>query len=108
MEPLALRRLSTGSVYKIVFVGSWIGSIPIFFFLSLFAAGGAEIMSWNDRYITGISALVTGPLLGLFMATIFAALVGSMAALGLWIYSKFQVLTLYVRPEPEDTVSDAL
>ena len=102
MEQLAFRRLSTGSVYKIVFYGSWIGSVPIFFVLSLFAAGGAEIMSWNGRYITGISALFTGPLLGLFMATIFAALVGSMTALGLWIYSKFKTLTLFVSLEPDE------
>lgn len=107
MEQLTFRRISSGSIFKIIFVGSWIGSVPVFLFLSMFAATGAEFMSWNGKYITGLTALVTGPLLGLFMATFFGAFVGSATALGLWIYSKFHTLTLFVSLETAEMKSEA-
>jgi hypothetical protein len=94
MNSLELRRISTGSIYKIIFLGSWIGSVPLFFLFGIFASTGLEFVSWNGEYITGPFAVVTTPIVGLFLSAIFAAFVGSLTALGLFIYSKFRPLSL--------------
>ena len=66
MKEVAFRRISTGSIFKIVFFGSWIGSLPVFLLFGILATFGVEIISWNEKYIIGPIALVGGPLLGLF------------------------------------------
>lgn len=102
MVEITVRRISTGSVFKLIFLGSWIGSVPIFLGFGILATGGVEIVSWNGSYITGPGALIGSPLLGLFLATLFGAFVGSMTALGLWLNSKFRSITLIC--ESDDSV----
>ncbi len=80
MKEVAFRRISTGSIFKIVFFGSWIGSLPVFLLFGILATFGVEIISWNEKYIIGPIALVGGPLLGLFFATILGAILGSLGA----------------------------
>ena len=99
MEELKIKSIAAGSVYKLVFVGSWIGSIPIFLFLGVLAMSGFEIVSWNENYITGLGGLVGSPLVGLFMATIFGALLGTIMAIGLRIFSKFRSIRIFCEIE---------
>ena len=73
----------------------------------ILAATGVEIVSWNGNYVTGPSALIGTPLLGLFMATLFGAFVGSMAALGLWLFSKFRSISLYIEFEEAESESQS-
>ena len=109
MQQIKFKRISTGSIFKIIFVGSWIGSVPIFLVFGLLGAIGFEFVSWNDQYIVGLKSLFVTPIVGLFIATIFGALVGSMASLGLWIYSMQKPLSLFctVVSEEEGKIADA-
>jgi len=69
MREIRVRSLTTGSIFKLFFFGSWAGSIPVFFILGVLAAFGVEILSWNNEPIGGWGALIGGPLLGLFIST---------------------------------------
>ena len=106
MQKHKIRRLTTGSIYKLIFFGSWVGSIPVFLVLGAFAVTGVELLSWNGQYITGWSALIGGPLLGLFLSSLFGAVVASITALGHWLLSKLGGLSLYCELD-EDPDEDA-
>ena len=62
--------------------------------MGLFALFGAGTLSWNDKPVTGISGLLAGPFIGVFIGGCFVALWGSMCVLGLWIYSRFFSFTI--------------
>lgn len=104
MREIRIRRLTTGSIFKLIFFGSWVGSIPVFLFLGLLASTGLEFLTWNGQYIKGWGALVGGPLLGLFLATFFGLFVGCLTSLGHWILSKGSGLKLFC--ELEDVSSE--
>ena len=111
MHQIKFKRISTGSIFKIIFVGSWIGSIPMFLAFGIFGAIGFEFVSWNGEYVVGPKALLITPVVGLFIATILGAIVGAMASLGLWIYSMRKPLSLFCKPVPEgnrEAIADPL
>lgn len=88
METIKIRRLSIGSVFKINFVGMAAGIIPLILIFSIMAVFGMQTISWNGEPVTGPAALLFGPLIGLFLATIFTILLSPMIWLGLLIFSK--------------------
>lgn len=93
-------RVSVGSVYKIVTVGMVCGMVPVGLLFGILAFFGAKTVTWNGHHLTGIAGLVGGPLVGAFVAVPFAALVGTVCALGLWLYSLLRPLQLsYKAPQ---------
>jgi hypothetical protein len=97
MEKLEFQGMSAGSVYKLVFTGLVFGIMAMF---------GMKTLIWNQQSVTGISALFIGPLTGLFMALIFTAFMGSVMAVGLWLFSKFQPGEIFVIPVAKKTLVD--
>lgn len=90
-------RLSAGSVYKLLSIGTFFSVVPFCTLMGLFALFGAGTLSWNDEPVTGISGLLAGPFIGAFISGLFVAIWGSGCVLGLWIYSRFFSITIAVQ-----------
>lgn len=107
MKSLTVRKLSTGSIYKLTLLGLVFGFVPLFLLMGVLAAFGMADMTWNEQPVTGFPALLVGPLMGVLLALMFTALIGSVMALGLWIFSLFRPITVEYRPLPKDTSPEA-
>lgn len=70
---------------------------PLGVLLGIFAMLGFKTVTWNGQPLYGISGLLVGPLLGVLLAFLFTALLGSTSAIGLWIYSKARPLNIQAR-----------
>ncbi|WP_125180461.1 hypothetical protein [Thiohalobacter thiocyanaticus] len=91
---IKVAKVRAGTVYKLIGIGLTAGFIPLFVLFGVLAATGTSTLTWNEQPVTGLKALYIGPLMGLFMAAIFTALVGSVTAFGLWLYSFFKPLNI--------------
>jgi len=101
-QTLRVKRLRGSSIFKLCLLGSVIGLTLLCIAFSIPAFFGVEIMSWNNKYITGPIAIVAGPLMGIFFGLIFGLLLGLFTYVGLRVYSYFKVLELeYVPVETE-------
>lgn len=96
-KTISIQRLGIWSVYKLWLIGLGASLIPLGMLFGVLAFFGSDTISWNGRPLHGIAALIGGPFLGAFVALIFTAVLGSAAALGLWLYSKFRSVSLAVK-----------
>jgi hypothetical protein len=103
---VAVKRISVGSVYKLFAVGLAFGMVPLGLFFGVLAFFGANTVTWNGRHLTGIAGLFGGPLIGVFLSLLFTALVGSLCAFGLWLYSLLRPLQISYKQSSQMT--DAL
>jgi hypothetical protein len=94
MQKITILRLSTSSVFKLIWWGFVCSMIPLALVAGLLAMFGAETLTWNDKPATGISGLILGPLIGLFVAGIFTAVIGAFISAGLWICSFIRPTTI--------------
>jgi hypothetical protein len=94
MEKLTIRKLGLGTLFKITFIGLVCGFVPLFTLMGILGYFGMADLTWNEQPLTGVSALVAGPFLGLFMALVFTMFIGVALGLGLFIYSKFRPLEI--------------
>ena len=93
---LSIRRLGTGSVFRLAAIGFSCSLIPFALLMGMFALFGYHTVSWNQQPVTGVKGLLASPFIGLFLAVLFTAVMGAFLSLGLWIYSKIRPLTLQV------------
>ena len=96
---ILIRRISTGSVFRIVAAGSFLSLVPLTVFFGVLATFGLDTIRWNSQPIHGIAGLLVSPLLGIMMAAFFTAFGGIGLTAGLWLYSKFRTLKLRVIEE---------
>lgn len=96
-QEITVRRVSAGTLYKLVAIGSSVTFLLFSVLMGCFALFGAHTVFWNNRPLTGVSGLVASPFIGLLIAVIFTLFLGSSMAFGLWLYSKFKPMTLLVR-----------
>lgn len=94
---LEIRKLSLGTVYKLTTLGFLCSLVPFCLLMGVFAAFGAETLTWNEQPVKGLTGLIASPFIGLFMALVFSALLGTALAFGLWVYSWFGTLTIRYR-----------
>lgn len=94
MEHKTVRRIKTGSVFKLFAIGLTAGFLPFFLFLGVFAAFGMGGLEFNQQPVTGIKAIFLSPLMAVFMSLIFTALLGTVCAFGLWVFSFFKPLNI--------------
>jgi hypothetical protein len=94
MKSIVVRKLRTGTVYKLVALGAVFGFLPLFGVLGVLGSMGFSTLTWNNQPVTGLRSIIAGPLIGAVFALICVAVFGSAVALGLWIYSKFRPLSL--------------
>jgi hypothetical protein len=71
--------------------------IPLGVLFGVLALFGFNTVSWNGQPLHGFGGLIGGPLMGAFMALSFTAILGSAAALGLWLYSRFRPISLLAK-----------
>ena len=86
-QEINVRRLSAGSIYKIVWFGTVFSFVPFGFVMGVCALFGANTVHWNKAPITGAMGLLLGPFLGLFIAVVFTVIFGTVCALGMWVFS---------------------
>ncbi len=101
MKSITVQRLRTGSVYRFSTIGAVFGVIPLFTLCGILASFGLIDLTWNGEVVTGLRAIVIGPLMGGLFAIFGIALFGSALALGLWIYSKFRPLSFEYEEMPD-------
>jgi len=94
MKKIKVSKLSTGSIYKLFAIGLSAGFLPLFLLLGLFGAFGMETITWNNQPVTGLNAILISPLMVILMTVIFTVLIGSICALGLWLYSFIRPLII--------------
>jgi len=89
-QSVRVRKVSTGSIFKLVFLGLAC-SLPLtFLVLSLLSLWGYGHVQVNGKASSWIASPVTGLILALFLSLF----VGALMSLGLWIYARFGVLRL--------------
>ncbi len=100
MQSITTKRISTGTVFRILLTGLISGLVPIFLVLGILASFGLVSLTWQDKAVHGMGAIWLAPIMGLFLAFGFSAILGCAAAFGLWLYSK--VGTLRIDYEPSE------
>lgn len=98
--PLSVRRLSTGSVFKLVFIGMLCVMLPLGLLMGLLAWAGFETVHWQGVPTYGLGGLAAAVLVSLWVVLAFTLMTGTLMALGLWLYARFRPLQLLVRVEP--------
>jgi hypothetical protein len=96
-ESITTKKLSTGSTFKLIAIGTLCSIIPISIFMGVFALFGANSVSWNDKPITGLAGLAASPFIGLFISLVFTGVLGTLVAFGLWIFSKFRTIQIELK-----------
>lgn len=91
---LTVRQLSTGSIYKLIAWGTVCSLVPLMTLMGLLSTFGWGSVKMNGHALTGLSGLLLSPVVGLMMAMLLTALLGSLVALGLWLYSLMRPLQL--------------
>lgn len=94
MAILLARRIRTGSIYRLVALGTALGAIPLCTLFGVLAAFDLMTLNWNGQAVTGPRGLIIGPLIGVMFVLIGTAFFGSAMALGLWLYSKVRPIEL--------------
>lgn len=96
---LEIRRLTTGSVFKLVAVGLFSAWMPLMLLFGLAAMFGAGTVSWQGSEVSGVPALFTAVFAGILMAGLGTLLFGATLALGLWLYSLLKPMELVYRQD---------
>lgn len=93
---ITVRRLRTGSVFRLLAAGIFFSIVPFFVLMGVLAAFGLNTVRWDNEPVFGIKALIVAPIMGIFAAGILTALGGVGISFGLWLYARFKPLTLRV------------
>jgi Na+-transporting methylmalonyl-CoA/oxaloacetate decarboxylase beta subunit len=96
-ETITTKKLSTGSIFKLIAIGTICSIVPISIFMGVFALFGANSISWNEKPITGVAGLAASPFIGLFISLVFTALLGTLVAFGLWVFSRFRTIQIVLK-----------
>ena len=93
---IEIKRVKASSIYRLLLIGLGIPLVILGFINGLFACFGYDTVAWNDQQIHGLLALPVGLFVGVFVTVIITVIMGSLACLGLWIYSRFRRLEIKV------------
>lgn len=94
-ETIAVKRLSTGTVFKVLLIGAACSIIPFSLLMGMLSLFGASTVIWNNQTLTGWAGLIAAPFVGAFITLVLSGLFGLFIAAGLWLYSRFKPLTLH-------------
>ncbi|MPV86258.1 hypothetical protein [Ostreibacterium oceani] len=94
MEQIEVKKVSAGTVFKLFVIGLTVGFLPVFLLFGVLGMLGLGTLTWNDQPVTGIKAIFVAPFIAVLMSLIFTALLGSICALGLWVFSFFRPLKI--------------
>lgn len=95
-QSVLIRKVSTGSIFKLVFVGLS-SSLPVtFLLLTLLSSMGMGTVQINGSSTSYLASPVTG----LILALMLSVFVGALMSLGLWIFARFSTLRLDLQLAP--------
>ena len=94
MERLEIKRLSFGTLFKLLFIGMLIPLFLFGFLCGIAALFGANTVTINDVNVYGIQGLLAGMAIGLLLPAVFAMLFSLVLGIGLWMYSLFKTLII--------------
>ncbi len=97
--PLTIRRLSAGSVYKLIFIGLMTSMLPLGLIMGVMAWIGFDTVSWEGMPVSGPAGVVVGLMAGLWVALSFTAMMGTFTVMGLWLYARWRPLRLKIYPQ---------
>lgn len=93
-QVLVVRKVRAATVYKLLALGLLISFIPLGILFGAMGLFGADTVKWNNEPIHGVFALFAGPAISIFVALLFTGLLGTLACLGLWLFSKFRPIRI--------------
>jgi hypothetical protein len=96
-EKIVVERVSAATVLKLICIGMAASIIPFAVLMGLLATGGASTLQWNGQPITGLWALISAPLIGIFCSAVMTIFCAPLMMLGLWLYSLVRPITLRVK-----------
>lgn len=88
------RKMTKGSLLKILFIGHAITLIPFTLVCGIASAFGAHTITVNDKYLTSSEGLIASLLLGPLFCLLFTVAGWLIFAIGLWMYSLFSPIEL--------------
>jgi hypothetical protein len=94
---ISIARISTGTIYKLWFIGLSASLLPFGMISGVLAMFGYNTVKWNGQPVYGLTGLIGGPLIGVLVAVFFTVFLGSAAALGLWLFSKYKPISIAVK-----------
>ena len=93
---VTIRRLSIGSVFRLVAIGCFGSMVPFAVLMGVFALFGFHTVTWNHQPVIGLSGLSASPFIGVFVAALFTIFMGVFLSVGLWLYSKLRPVTIII------------
>ena len=88
------KKLSKGSLFKIIFIGLSISFFPFILLCGIASIFGAPTVTVNHQPVTGIMGLAASLIMYPIFCILFSSIMWISIALGLWIYSMFQKIEL--------------
>lgn len=89
--------ISTRSIFKLILIGMTVSLVLAGTVLGVLGAWGFGTVNWNGSPLHGVQALWASPLMGLLAALISTVVTGSMVAIGLWLFSKFKPIAIWIQ-----------
>jgi len=105
-ELITVKRIRGGSIIKVILIGSVIGCAIVTTVFGFFALFGAEVVKWNDQYITGIKGFIASPFIGLFIGGVFGLFTSFFVYIGLRIYALFNDISIEYIPSNQSINTD--
>jgi len=93
---MTVRRLTLGSVVRLVAIGVFFSMVPLFALMGVLGGFGYSTLTWNRAPVFGWKAVVAGPFMGLLAGALFTLFAVLGIGFGLWLYSRFKPLRLSV------------
>ncbi|AID27598.1 hypothetical protein DUQ00_02495 [Salmonella bongori] len=91
-----VKRVKACIIYRLMLIGFGIPMVGFSFICGVMGIFGYDMVKWNNQTIHGLLALPTALFSGLFVSVLMTVFLGSIACLGLWIYSRFRPLQVKV------------
>lgn len=97
LQSIQTKGIAMGSLFKILFIGLLFSLGPCLIIAGILSFFGADVITFNNAYVTGLKGLITGLVMAPVFSLIFAAFTTFMVALGLWIFTRFMNLEIYIK-----------
>lgn len=96
-KTITIRKLSTGTIFKLIAIGNLCSIIPFSLLMGIFAFFDLATVSWNNQQLVGLEGLIASPFVGLFISLIFTVFFGILVSFGLWVFSKFRTIQIDIK-----------
>lgn len=100
-------KISKGSYFRLLFTSILLGFFFFFLLCGIAAVFGAQTVSWNGQYVTGVNGLFSAMLMWPFFSLFFSCFLWLFGSFGLWIYSFYKPLRVKFKGIVETQETDA-